>query len=876
MTGEGTAQTAESPDAQAASSSTDSDEDKDKAKDSKSSATTSMSMMSSGGGGGPEGVSVPIPDTFQFTGAATIRIPIIVPPGRNGMQPNLSLVYNSYQRNGWIGVGWSLDMGSIQRSTKRGLDYNGTDFVASLNGSSSELIHVSGGDYGAKIEESFSKYQLISATAGWVVTAKDGKKYNYGRTSDSRQENTQGVFKWCLDKVEDTNGNFMTITYSKDQGEIYLDKIEYTHHPNLEGTNFVAFHLEEGRPDSFAQYVTQSGVTTQKRLKTIDIQSYDGRSRAYSLSYATSGSTSRSLVSGVTEFGTDAVVDISGRVTGGTALPPMTLRWQEKTNSFGQDSQWGLRSEQYNVNGGSFKMADVNGDGLADVVYNSIGADGMAINVMISNGSGFEADQRWGVRTRGYNTNGGGFKLADVNGDGMADFIYSTDAASGYGVNVMLSTGTSFGSDTQWGLRTQAYNLNGGGFQMADVNGDGLADFIYSSDYQSGYGVNVLISNGTGFGTDTLWGLRTQPYNSNGGGFQMADLNGDGLADFIYSSDYQSGYGVNVLISNGSAFGTDTVWGLRTQEYNTNGPGFRMADLNGDGMADFVYCTQEASGYGVNAMVSNGKGFETDRRWCFRTQAFNLNGGGFKMGDVNGDGLADLIYSSYASDGYGINVMLSKGNAFDTDRQWGTRSQGYNYNGYGFRVADMDGDGMNDVIYNGDGASGYAMCAMKSMPLFPDLVSGVSNSIGGSYTFEYKPSSSYANGMLPFTVNTVSEITAYDGLGNQYTTDYTYTGGFYDAPSREFRGFEYAKQTNPDESTIETWYHQDEYFKGRQDRVELREPNSGPLLTKTLLTWDKIFLNSPTNTRAFVKLTQKRTESYDLQSGELHLRRCKR
>jgi len=71
-------------------------------------------------------------------------------------------------------------------------------------------------------------------------------------------------------------------------------------------------------------------------------------------------------------------------------------------------------------------------------------------------------------------------------------------------------------------------------------------------------------------------------------------------------------------------------------------------------------------------------------------------------------------------------------------------------------------------------------------------------------------------------VNTVSEITAYDGLGNQYTTDCTYTGGFYDAPSREFRGFEYAKQTNADGSTIETRYHQDEFFKGRQDRVELR------------------------------------------------------
>jgi hypothetical protein len=144
-TSEATPQSTESPGPQDTTQPTDSSEDK--GKDSKSSATALMSLMGSGGGGAAGGISLPIPENFQFMGAAMIRIPIVVPPGRNGMQPNLSLVYNSNQRNGWIGVGWSLDMGSIQRSTKKGLDYNGTDFVASLNGSSSELIHISGGEY---------------------------------------------------------------------------------------------------------------------------------------------------------------------------------------------------------------------------------------------------------------------------------------------------------------------------------------------------------------------------------------------------------------------------------------------------------------------------------------------------------------------------------------------------------------------------------------------------------------------------------------------------------------------------------------------------------------------------------------------------------
>ncbi|MCP4373061.1 MAG: hypothetical protein GY797_33885, partial [Deltaproteobacteria bacterium] len=181
--------------------------------------------------------------TDPNTGAANVSVPIEVPPGRNGMAPNLALTYNSNKRNGWIGVGWDIKTSFIQRNTKWGLDYSDDDYVADGN---KELVQ-RGDWYGHKIEGAFIKYYYNSATGGWEATTKNGTKHLYGTTSASRQDNSSGVFKWMIDKVIDTNGNYITYTYSKDQGDIYLDKIDYTGGSGLSPTNYVKFYYDDTR-----------------------------------------------------------------------------------------------------------------------------------------------------------------------------------------------------------------------------------------------------------------------------------------------------------------------------------------------------------------------------------------------------------------------------------------------------------------------------------------------------------------------------------------------------------------------------------------------------------------------------------------------------
>src|SRR5881397_930352 len=182
-----------------------------------------------------------------FTGTTATSIPIEVPPGRRGIQPALSLVYWSGNGDGWLGPGWKLEVGAIQRQTRFGLNYSGDDYTFRLAGVSTDMVSIGSGEYRAKIEGGFSRVKKLTAADGkpyWEVTDKKGTKYLFGQTAASRQvdpADASRIFKWCLDRAEDTNGNYMTVTYTTYEGQGYLDHIDYTGNGSTQPTNTVKF-----------------------------------------------------------------------------------------------------------------------------------------------------------------------------------------------------------------------------------------------------------------------------------------------------------------------------------------------------------------------------------------------------------------------------------------------------------------------------------------------------------------------------------------------------------------------------------------------------------------------------------------------------------
>jgi hypothetical protein len=257
--------------------------------------------------------------TDLMTGAAIVSVPVKVPPGRKNIQPNISLNYSSNSPNGICGVGWRMDLGSIQCDTKHGVPkYDGTDgFTANINGASAELVDTGGGEYRARQEGAFLKFSFDGIS--WEVKDKTGITYLFGSSENSRQTDSGRTFKWCLDKVIDLHGNYMTVSYFLEQKQIYPAQIQYT---GKEGVDAPANRVDftyNSRSDIPSNYRTGFEVKTINRLAIIDTYANGQRAGRYRLDYIYSPDTSRSILTGITQYGSD----------GESSLPSITFEYQK-------------------------------------------------------------------------------------------------------------------------------------------------------------------------------------------------------------------------------------------------------------------------------------------------------------------------------------------------------------------------------------------------------------------------------------------------------------------------------------------------------------------------------------------------------------------
>ncbi|MEA3305872.1 MAG: SpvB/TcaC N-terminal domain-containing protein [Candidatus Omnitrophota bacterium] len=256
--------------------------------------------------------------TDLATGAATLNIPIVVPPGRKNVQPNIALSYSSGNANGICGVGWAFSVPAIQRSAKKGVPrYDDTDNFVVGGG---ELVKISEvGDeyeYRAKIESSFTKYLYSGADNEWIAYDKNGTQYHFGSTEASQMvhpTNPNYIFAWYIDRVTDVYGNTMTYTYEKEDNSVYLKYVFYTSNslcdPALNADKRIEFVYESAaRPDKIYNRRAGWPSVIKRRLGKIKVSIDSDKDLLwetgeavwiYNLSYVLSADTSRSLLNSI-------------------------------------------------------------------------------------------------------------------------------------------------------------------------------------------------------------------------------------------------------------------------------------------------------------------------------------------------------------------------------------------------------------------------------------------------------------------------------------------------------------------------------------------------------------------------------------------------
>jgi RHS repeat-associated protein len=815
---------------------------KDKAKktDEAESSEEEMSAMSMASGGTSEkaagGVySNPQAVTVSQVGAAQFSYPIEVPPGRNGLQPNISLQYSSYNENGWIGVGWDLDLGAIERSRKTGLNYSANDFMAN----DSDLVPNSnwGSNYYCeKIEGAFTKYQFVSGSNYWIAYAKDGTKLYYGQTAGSRMANGSNTYSWHLDKVEDTNGNYMTISYTTVSNQIYPYQISYTGNSGgLSPNKIVEFGLET-RADNIYSYKTKYLVTSTKRLKTITVKADGTTVYKYILNYDNSGPNGRSRLTQIKR------VDPSNE---NNYLPTTDFSWINGGNgTFGTPGSITLNGP---VGGGKIVLiyGDINGDGRQDFIKAyapNVTSPVVTVYPYLANSSGGFTAQTSKTLEQCLYINMS-VSLGDVNGDGKADIL--SNGLSGQ-AHVYLSNGDGTFSSK---YTTTGTSSDGSAF-LAELNGDGKADLVRSN----GTYARTALSNGNGyFGTQKTFEIPMfLPPNSliRDIHTKLAEVNGDGKADlYVYKyfevvvPPYYS-YPLTVMgifLGNGDGTFSSTFFFGCTGDYVVYSDS--IADINGDGLSDLAYLNPNKNLY---VYLSNGTGM---------TQASpNLIGNTVysAFADINDDGMADMINPDSLGNNY---FYKSNGD--------GTFASPISAGGptSALLFADIDGDGRSDMIKH-EYSINTLSYSLANGEDAGDRIESVTNPLGGQTDITYGNSSEFPNNKIPYILHPVTLIDTYDGIETPAETSYTYSGAYYKYNERDFRGFGYVKQTNPDLTTIETTYElNDNYKKGRPLSIEMKEAGETDPFMETTFTWENYTI--PSTDAKFVKLTDKRVDIDD-------------
>jgi RHS repeat-associated protein len=642
-------------------------------------------------------------------GAATYRMPLWVPPGLMGVQPQLALSYSSTGGDGFLGRGWQMQ--GLSQITRCRQDYardgkrlpiqwNDDDRLC-LDGQRLVLVsgtyNAAGAEYRTEHDRFLKIVQVGNDSGslgptGFVVYQPDGTRHSYGydpapafAPNDFFGEATAVLDGWVANiHVVDGTTDDPTVTYDT--------KVRYGW----------ALASTRDRFDNRVQYYYSQQYSSDTTNRWTDFRPsyirytfnklHNDADREIDFEYTTdTGSDARvdtrfSFVSGLQlRLGhlLSKIKMIGGAVAGGT---PSVVRYYSMSYQQAARTSALLKTVQECYGNGICSQPTVFSWSTNDETYQRI-----------PTGLASVADHGVGNLAL----------VGDFNGDGRDDLVtahpesypgnppifipvYSYSQANPSGTQPPFSGG---GPLAQLGYIAT---------NIVDVNGDGISDFNTGNQcYCLGAGTctrSICLSGG-----DT--GPGVQPY--------VGDFDGDGISDFVGPF---GGFGGRPSRWGWAKGGTTESYLSYVGFYDSVLPWDRVnayiGDFEGSGKAQFLFWDRAL-------IAANGQPSTFMRKKSGPTSDVvnsTLKGGDktpgavrYQFADLNGDGLPDAI--EIPNNGGDVRLAINTGRGFlspraanlDSGSQFGQSGQTIDP---GFRIVDVNLDGRADVLYLGTGARG--------------------------------------------------------------------------------------------------------------------------------------------------------------------------